>query len=59
MQRQADIHYRQGVKYFVAENLQKAIDEWELVLRLNPQHPKARQDITNARKLIEKLEAIE
>jgi tetratricopeptide (TPR) repeat protein len=59
MQRQADIHYRQGVKFFVAENLQRAIDEWELVLRLNPQHPKARQDITNASKLLEKLEAIE
>ncbi len=52
----AEKHYRQGVKWFVQEELRKAMVEWEAALKYNPDHAKARRDHTNARKLLERLE---
>ncbi len=51
----ADIHYIKGVKYFTEEELEKAIKEWDEVLLLDPNHPKAKKDIENARGLLKKL----
>ena len=48
-------HYLKGVKYFTDEELEKAIKEWETTLSLDPNHPKAKNDIENARNLLQKL----
>ena len=45
--------------HFVNEDLKKAIAEWETALALDPEHPKARKDLENARSLLEKLGNIE
>ncbi len=50
----ADDLYRRGVKHFLNEELEQAIASWEKALALNPNHPKARQDIDNALKLLDK-----
>ena len=52
---QAQEHYRRGVGYYVNEELQKAIKEWEMTLVFNPEHKKAQEDIKNAQGLLKKL----
>jgi tetratricopeptide (TPR) repeat protein len=59
MKAQAEALYRDGVKQFVNEELEKAIKTWKKVLELNPDHAKARQDIENAQRLLEKFRALE
>jgi tetratricopeptide (TPR) repeat protein len=59
MKAQAEALYRDGVKQFVNEELEKAIKTWKKVLELNPDHAKARQDMENAQRLLEKLRALE
>jgi tetratricopeptide (TPR) repeat protein len=54
----AEVHYIEGVKFFIAEEVEKAIKEWENTLALNPDHPKAPKDIENGRNLLKKLENI-
>ena len=54
--KQAEVHYLNGVKHFLNEELQSAIKEWEKTLALNPEHKKAKKNINNARSLLEKLE---
>ena len=54
----ADAHYKKGVKYFINEELESAIREWEKVLSLNPGHQKAAEDIENARQLLNKIKKI-
>ena len=58
MKKQAEVHYLQGVKFFLNEELQSAIKEWEITLTLNPEHKKAKKNIKNARSLLEKLEMV-
>lgn len=53
---QAQIHYRNGVKHFINEDLQAAIAEWEMALRCDPQLEKARENIDNARRIMKKFE---
>jgi tetratricopeptide (TPR) repeat protein len=48
----AEDHYRKGLNYFLAEDLQGAIKEWEETLRLNPEHSNAKRDIERARSLL-------
>ncbi len=59
MQEQAEAHYRSGVGHFLKEELELAISDWEAALLLNPDHPTARKDLENARKLLEKLKELE
>ena len=54
----AEVHYVNGIKYYTEEKLDMAIQEWEETLKLNPQHPKAKGDIENAAKLLQKLKEI-
>lgn len=54
----AEALYRQGVMHFLNEELEQAIQSWTDSLTLNPNHPKARQDIDNARRLLEKWRAM-
>jgi tetratricopeptide (TPR) repeat protein len=56
--KQAEVHYLKGVKYFLNEELQSAIKEWEEALALNPEHKKAKKNINNARNLLERLEKV-
>jgi len=56
---QAETLYRDGVKQFINEDLEKAVATWKKVLELNPDHPKARQDMENAERLLEKLKALD
>lgn len=51
-------HYRKGVKHFINEDLKSAISAWEAALIYDPDHAKARENIENARRLLEKLEAM-
>ncbi len=50
------VHYRKGVKHYINEDLQAAIGEWEKALACNPDHAKARENIENARRLLDKIE---
>lgn len=59
MRAQAETYYRSGVRHFINEDLERAVKAWEHALSLNPNHPKARMDIENARRLIKKWKAIE
>jgi len=54
----AEIHYIRGVKFFIEEKIEGAIQEWEITLALEPKHPKAKKDIQNARSLLKKLEKV-
>jgi tetratricopeptide (TPR) repeat protein len=58
MRREAEEHYLAGVRYFVDQNLEQAIVEWEETLALNPDHSKASRDLKKARRLMEELERI-
>jgi tetratricopeptide (TPR) repeat protein len=55
----ADVHYRRGVRYFVNEELEKAIKEWEQTLAIDPTNEMAQKDIGNAKSLLEKLRQIQ
>ncbi len=55
----ADQHYRRGVRYFVNEELEKAIKEWERTLAIDPKNEMAQKDIGNAKSLLEKLRQIQ
>ena len=59
LKKQAETHYLQGVKYFLLEDLQQAINEWEIAVQLDPEHDKARSGIQNARHLLEQLDRVE
>lgn len=56
---QAETYYRAGVKFFINENLEKAIENWQRALELNPDHPKARQDMENATRLLKRWRALD
>jgi tetratricopeptide (TPR) repeat protein len=58
IKQQAEAHYIQGVKHFLNEELQLAIEEWEKTLKLNPKHDKAKKNIKNAKSLLEKLKKV-
>ncbi|RJQ66629.1 MAG: hypothetical protein C4519_25245 [Desulfobacteraceae bacterium] len=51
--------YRQGVKYFLNEELELAIESWKKALALSPDHPKARQDMDNATRLLDKWRGLD
>ncbi len=55
----ADGHYLAGVKFFLKEDIRKAIDQWEMAVALNPGHQKARTDMQNAKQILEKVEKIQ
>jgi tetratricopeptide (TPR) repeat protein len=59
MKKKAEAHYLQGVKYFLNQELSSAIIEWEKTLVLNPDHKKAKENIINARRLLEKYKKVE
>lgn len=54
----AEVCYKRGVKFFLDENLNSAIDQWKRAVDLNPDHQKAIQGIQDAEKLLDKLEKL-
>jgi len=55
LQEQSDVHYARGMKYFLSEELAKAIEQWEETLRIYPNHPNAKRDLQRARNLLKNL----
>jgi tetratricopeptide (TPR) repeat protein len=55
LQNEAESHYKKGLVYYGAGDLDKAIEEWQETLRLNPTHPQAGQDLKKARRQRERL----
>lgn len=55
----AETFYRNGVRHFLNEDLENAIKAWQQTLVLNPDHPKAGQDIKIASKLLDKWRGLE
>jgi tetratricopeptide (TPR) repeat protein len=51
-----DQHYSQGIRFYREEKLREAIDEWRLVLELDPQHVNAKRNIEQSEKLLKGLE---
>jgi tetratricopeptide (TPR) repeat protein len=54
----AENHYREGVRFFLDEDLALAVAAWEKTLHFNPEHPKARQDMENAVRILEKVHGL-
>lgn len=54
LQEQAEIHYAKGMRHFLSEELDKAIEQWEETLRINPNHSNAKRDLQRARDLLKK-----
>ncbi len=57
--KKAEIYYKTGVKYFVEEELKKAIAAWKKTLILYPEHPTAEKDVKNAKELLQRFHKIE
>ena len=55
----AEIHYKKGVTYFLAENLEKSAEEWEKTLQFDPEHTKAKRDLEKTLHLLDKLRKIQ
>jgi len=50
--------YNAGVRFFINQKLEEAIQRWEQTLALYPGHPKAAKDIETARGLQQKLKEL-
>jgi tetratricopeptide (TPR) repeat protein len=59
MQQQAETYYRDGVKYFLSDELERAIESWRLTLELDPEHQEAAASINDAQTLLQKLKTVE
>jgi tetratricopeptide (TPR) repeat protein len=58
LRKDADSHYAAGLKRFLAEDLDGAVEEWETTLKLSPEHPKAKRDLEKARRLLEQVKTM-
>ena len=54
--RAVDQHYREGIRFYREEKLPQAINEWKIVLDLDPQHANAKKNIDQAERLLKGLE---
>lgn len=54
----AEVHYRNGVKFFINEKMDQAIAEWQQTLALNPDHAEAKRDMEKAQDILKKLKQI-
>ena len=59
LKRQAEVYYRDGVKYFLNDELERAVETWRLVLTLDPEHEEAAASIREAETLLQKLKTVE
>lgn len=56
---EAETQYAVGLKRFLVEDLEGAVMAWEMTLKLNPAHTKAKQDLAKARRLLDKVRTIQ
>ena len=54
----ADERNRAGLRHYVAERIDRAIDEWEAALRIYPGHERALDNLDDARRLKQKMEKV-
>lgn len=59
VKQQSEIHYRNGVKCFLNENLEEAIAEWKQALALDPENVQVRKDMDNALELLRKINELQ
>lgn len=59
LRREAERHYAAGLKRFLAEDLEGAVQEWETTLKLDPAHPKAKKDMERARRMLEQVRTMQ
>ncbi|GAB6094740.1 hypothetical protein JCM14469_09920 [Desulfatiferula olefinivorans] len=59
VKQRAEIHYRNGVKCFLNENLEGAIAEWKQALALDPENVQVRKDMDNALELLRKINELQ
>lgn len=59
LQKQIAFHLNQGIRYFNDQELEKAIAEWDKVLILDPNNPKAKEYQKRAYALLEKLRTLQ
>lgn len=55
----AEAHYKKGLTYFLGGELDRAIEEWQEALLLNPDHPRAKRDLKKAQRLSNNLKRFE
>lgn len=55
-QEEAERLYRSGLRRFQEGDLDKAAADWEMALRFDPDHAKARKDLDRVRRMLKKLE---
>ncbi len=53
-----DLHYRQGLADFQKENLKEAIQQWEMVYKIDPNYRDVQRNLEKARTLLKRLESI-
>ncbi|MDY6856757.1 MAG: LysM peptidoglycan-binding domain-containing protein [Thermodesulfobacteriota bacterium] len=58
LKKQADEHYRKGVKHFIKEELVESIEEWKKALTIYPDHKDAKKYIKDTKRLLKKLDNI-
>jgi len=51
----AEFHYLRGVKFYIEEEIESAIQEWQVTLTLEPAHANAKKDIQNGRTILQNL----
>lgn len=58
LNRLAEVHYKEGVKYFIEDDLASAISQWSMTLKFNPEHRKAMNYSVKAQQLLKKYEEL-
>ncbi len=58
LKEKAEEYFKEGVRFFVEEDLHAAIASWEQTLRLDPDHANAAHSLEKARALLERVSTI-
>ena len=53
-----ELHYQLGIQYFGEEKLENAINEWQLVKKLDPQYRQVEENIRRAEKIHTKIQQL-
>ncbi len=58
LDRQIDRHFNKGISYFQKEEMERAVEEWSIVLRLDPFHKDAQEYKGRAERIIVRIKKI-
>ncbi len=53
-----EVHYLRGIQHFEEERLKEAIEEWQLVSKIDPDYKQVRSNLLRAQKLREKIQEL-